>query len=197
MTTRNLIQAAFKQGKLRHPPATLDFTQDELTLELQRTPWTGTEFGYRPATDEITFAWRSIDGTDVDTDQFLMELGSEVGIKVGSWEIGDLAYLTVPSRDSAGFSKRDIGQLTIPVTVTDVHANSVEVKPVGGSNTARVKADRLKLRQGPDPATPFELIGDIMASYKLAMHGEGIDEMTMKRINATVSDYVVNHYGDD
>lgn len=78
MATRDLIQRAFDQDKLRYPPNQLDFTQGELTLELQRTPWTGTEFGYDPETDEITFAWRSVDGFDLEVDEFLAELEQAV-----------------------------------------------------------------------------------------------------------------------
>lgn len=197
MSTRDLIQKAFDQGKLRYAPDALDFTQDELTLELQRTPWTGTEFGYDPKTDEITFAWRSIDGADIDPDEFLQELGMAVGTKVGSWEAGDLAYLTVPSRDSSGFSKRDIGRLTIPVVVVDVHPNSVEIRPQAGAGTARVKADRLKPREGPEPASVFDVISDIMHSFTLAMLVEGVHEAVVKEVTTTVDDYVVNNYGED
>lgn len=78
MTTRDLIQQAFDQNKLRYPPDTLDFTQ-ALTLELRRTAMSGTEFGYDPTTDEITFAWRSVDGTDIPPDEFLQELKTAVG----------------------------------------------------------------------------------------------------------------------
>lgn len=58
---------------------------------------------------------------------------------------GDEAWLTVPSRDSGGYSKRDIGQLTIRVRVVAVArgGRSAEVVPVGGSGSARVAVDRL------------------------------------------------------
>lgn len=79
MSTRTIIQHAFDQNLLRYPPDQLDFTRGELTLELGRTPLSGTEFGYDPATDEITFAWRSVDGTDIDPDEFLQELKHATG----------------------------------------------------------------------------------------------------------------------
>lgn len=198
MTTRDLIQQAFDQGKLRHPPDKLDFTQVELSLELQRTPWTGTEFGYAPATDEITYAWRSVDGADIDPEEFLTELGEAVGVKVDGWKVGDVAWLTVPSRDSAGYSKRNIGSLTIPVKVTAVTNKSVvEIQPVGGSGRAGVKTERLKPRKGPDPATVFDVIGDVLHSVSLAMQTEGISDRVTREVMETVNDYVINHYGED
>lgn len=74
MTTRALIERAHTKGLLRYAPDTLDLTGSSVALDLRRTAFTGTEFGYDPKTDAITYAWRSIDGTEIDPSEFLQEL---------------------------------------------------------------------------------------------------------------------------
>lgn len=63
------------------------------------------------------------------------------------WQPGDHAWLTVPSRDSHGYSKRNIGQLTIPVLVLDVDENGrrATIAPTGGEGRARVDTSRLQV----------------------------------------------------
>lgn len=62
---------------------------------------------------------------------------------------GDEAWLTVPSRDSSGYPKGDIGHFTILVKVLDVHPlpggrQGATVAPSYGEGEARIDIARLK-----------------------------------------------------
>lgn len=67
-----------------------------------------------------------------------------------TWGPGDRAWLTVQSRDSHGYSKRNIGRLTVPVIVTEVHQGGrhVTIRPTGGDGQARIEAARLQEHPG-------------------------------------------------
>ena len=69
-----LIKRAWETGKLRYCKEEPDLTQDEVYLEVATTPWSGIEFGYKPKTDTIIFAWRSIDGEDIGSDELIQRL---------------------------------------------------------------------------------------------------------------------------
>lgn len=60
-------------------------------------------------------------------------------------QVGDDAWLTVPSRDSSGYSKQGIGYLTVRVRVVAFGPGrrSATVVPVDGSGEAKVATDRL------------------------------------------------------
>jgi hypothetical protein len=57
---------------------------------------------------------------------------------------GDEAWLTVPTRDAAGFSKHKVPQLTIPVTIVSIRGSTARVRPVGGHGEAGVALERLR-----------------------------------------------------
>lgn len=74
-----LIKRAWETGKLRYCKEEPDLTQDEVYLEVATTPCSGIEFGYKPKTDTITFACRSIDGEDIGSDELVKRLAEAVG----------------------------------------------------------------------------------------------------------------------
>jgi hypothetical protein len=79
MTTHaELIQKAYDQKKLRYPPAELDLSKDQI-LELDRTGFSGVEFGWDHRTRGITWATQSIDGEDLELSDFIEELAKAVG----------------------------------------------------------------------------------------------------------------------
>ena len=43
----------------------------------------------------------------------------------------------------------------------------------------------------------WELIADVQESYRMAMRVEGVSKAQIASIDATVEDYLTNHYGDD
>lgn len=58
--------------------------------------------------------------------------------------VGNHAHLTVPTRDSAGFSKSGIGKLTVEVVIVALDGRRATVRPVaGGERTATVERTRL------------------------------------------------------
>lgn len=79
---RELIEQAHRFGLLRHASDELDFDQDRLQLELRRTFGSGVEFGYNPVTDSIEYVWQSVDGVDLEPEEFLAEL--EYAIEVAT-----------------------------------------------------------------------------------------------------------------
>lgn len=77
-----------------------------------------------------------------------------------TWRHGDRALLSLPSRDSHGYSKRSIHHLTVPVIVIDTHQGGrhVTVTPEGGEGTARIESSRLTPHQ--ETQTTCELCGE-------------------------------------
>lgn len=78
-----LIQKAFDEGLLRYPPERIDWNADYDVYEfdLRRTPMSGVEFGYNLLNDRILWAVQSIDGVELDHDDFLTELKRAVGVE--------------------------------------------------------------------------------------------------------------------
>lgn len=69
--------------------------------------------------------------------------------------VGDICELTVPSRDSSGYSKQNTGHFTIPVKVLSLDTHGAltvaTVEPVLGTGQARVSVERLKRLDLDDP----------------------------------------------
>jgi hypothetical protein len=79
MTTHaELVQKAFDQKKLRYPPSELNLNKTQ-TLELNRTGFSGVEFGWDHRTRGITWATQTIDGEDLEVTDFIEELAKAVG----------------------------------------------------------------------------------------------------------------------
>ena len=75
-----LIQKAHNKGLLRYSPPNLVWSDlvVEHKFELRRTAMSGVEFGYNLSADEITWAIQSIDGVELEVDDFIVELDRAV-----------------------------------------------------------------------------------------------------------------------
>ena len=82
MSIRELIIKAHEKNLLRYPPENLleRLSQGTLvSLDLRRTFGSGVEFGYLVYEDCITDAFQTIDGTQLDVNDFITELAEAVG----------------------------------------------------------------------------------------------------------------------
>lgn len=80
---QSLIQKAHDKGLLRYAPPNLPWHVDQevYQFELGRTSMSGVEFGYDLWLDKITWAVQSIDGAELEPDEFLQELQRAVGVE--------------------------------------------------------------------------------------------------------------------
>ena len=79
---KELIIKANEKNLLRYPPEDLEETMAEqiiVSLDLRRTFGSGVEFGYHVVGDRILFATQTIDGNDLELDEFVAELAGAVG----------------------------------------------------------------------------------------------------------------------
>lgn len=82
MSIRELIIKAHEKNLLRYPPENLmeRLEKDVLVqLDLRRTFGSGVEFGYHAGEDRIKDAFQTIDGTQISTNDFIVELAQAVG----------------------------------------------------------------------------------------------------------------------
>lgn len=82
MSIRELIIKAYEKNLLRYPPKSLleRLERDApVQLDLRRTFGSGVEFVYHAGEDRITDAFQTIDGTELDINDFITELAEVVG----------------------------------------------------------------------------------------------------------------------